>query len=283
MTTALKLKCPAKINLFLKVTNKRDDGFHELESLLAFTDLEDELEVSQADQLQIDISGEFGALIDVADNLFTKILDYFVAEFAISPNLHIKVIKNIPVGGGLGGGSSNAASFMMALNQIFALGLSKSELQKISLKFGSDIAFLFEDHAAIIQGRGDIITPFPKFEPMAALLVNPNIFISTADIFAKFKAAFSDKIAMSDLLQRDILDLTKNLKNDLEFPATCVAPEILTILDALSNAGASISKMSGSGASCFGIFDNEEMLESARQLLSEKFPSFFIKKINIIS
>ena len=233
--------------------------------------------------MKIDISGEFSALIDVKDNLFTKILDYFVAEFDISGNLHIKVTKNIPVGGGLGGGSSDAASFMMALNQLFELGLSKPELQKISLKFGSDIAFLFENSAAIIQGRGDIITPFPKFEPLTALLVNPNIFISTADIFSKFNADFSEKIEISDLLKRDILDLTKNLKNDLELPASLVAPEISNILGELNNCGSSISKMSGSGSTCFGIFDNEDRLESAKKLFTEKYPHFFIKKVNIIS
>lgn len=133
--------CPAKINLFLKVTGKRNDGYHELESLLAFLDLADVLEVKKNAEFELEIDGEFAEFLDQKNNLFTKIIDFFVAEFHIEKNLHIKITKNIPVGGGLGGGSSNAAYFMKALNEIFSLQLSKEKLQEISLNFGSDIAF----------------------------------------------------------------------------------------------------------------------------------------------
>ena len=131
----MKINCPAKINLFLKVLGKKDDTFHELESLLVFTDLLDELEVNKSDKLSIKITGEFAAFLDEKNNLFLDILKYFTQKFKISQNLEIKIVKNIPIGGGLGGGSSNAASFMMTLNEIFALNLSKEELQKNLLKF----------------------------------------------------------------------------------------------------------------------------------------------------
>lgn len=279
----MKTTCPAKINLFLKVLGKRSDGFHELESLLAFTDLCDELSVEKSDELQIEISGKFARFVDPKNNLFTKILDFFSAEFGISKNLKITVVKNIPVGGGLGGGSSNAASFMKILNEIFSLNLSKKELQKISLNFGSDIAFFLEDHASIIKGRGEIIENFSDFAAIPALLVNPEIHLSTAEVFKKFGSNFSKEIPTKDLLEKDIIELIKSLPNDLEKPAISTVPVIGEILEELKNHNADFAEMSGSGASCFGIFLDEKKLEKAATDLSKKFPEFFVKKINILS
>jgi 4-diphosphocytidyl-2-C-methyl-D-erythritol kinase len=276
-------KCPAKINLFLKLTGKRIDGYHELESLFAFLDLSDELFVEKSEEFKLEITGEFAGFLDQKNNLFTKILDYFAAEFYISKNLHIKIIKNIPVGAGLGGGSSNAAYFMMAINEIFELNLSKKELQKISLNFGSDIAFLLENQSSIVKGRGEIIENFPEFEEIPALLINPKISVSTKEIFEKFGGNFSAKIATDELLKKDVFDLVKNFPNDMEKPAISVLPLISEILDCLKKSGAEIAKMSGSGASCFGVFRNEKELELAKSFFREKFPRYFIKKVKIIA
>jgi 4-diphosphocytidyl-2-C-methyl-D-erythritol kinase len=279
----MKFICPAKINLFLKVLGKGSDGYHKLESLFAFTDLVDELEVVKSEQFNIEISGEFAQLLDPKKNLFLTIFKYFSEEFNIDDNLHIKVKKNIPIGGGLGGGSSNAASFMMALNNIFELNLSKERLQEISLKFGSDIAFFFEDRASIIKGRGEKIDNFPEFKALSALLVNPKIHLSTGDIFDNLGQNYSDEIDTAKLLKRDVFDLTESLANDLEASAIRAAPDIKVIIENLKNNGAEISKMSGSGSSCFGVFLNEDDLEHALDFFTEKFPDFFVRKIKICS
>lgn len=275
-------KTPAKINLFLKIVGKRLDGLHEIESLFAFLDLHDELTVKKSDDFKLEVIGEFADLIDKKENLFTKILDFFAIKFSISKNLHIKIIKNIPVGAGLGGGSSNAAFFMQALNQIFALNLSKIELQKISLNFGSDIAFFFENHASIVKGRGEIIENFNEFAPISALLINPKIFISTQEIFKKFKGEFSPKISTEKLLKKDVFYLLNNFSNDLEKPAIAKLETILEIIEILKKSGAKIAKMTGSGSTCFGIFDNEKTLNSAAKSFTKNFPSFFVKKVNIL-
>ncbi len=148
-----KIKCPAKINLFLNIINKRPDGFHELQSLITKIDLFDELAVEKSTKFSLEINGEFAEFIEIHNNLFTKILDYFVKDFHIDSNLKITLQKNIPVGAGLGGGSSNGAYFIKILNEIFALKLSKIEMQKISLNFGSDIAFFFENEVCLMGGR----------------------------------------------------------------------------------------------------------------------------------
>ncbi len=278
-----KFKCPAKINLYLKITGKRPDGFHELESLFAFLDLFDELEVKTSDKLQIDVDGEFFSLLDPKNNLFTQILDFFVDEFDISRNLQIKITKNIPIGGGLGGGSSNASYFIKALNEIFVLNLTKEEMQKISLKFGSDIAFFFEEQASIVKGRGEIIENFGDFKAIPALLINPKIHISTKEIFQKFDGNFSEKIDTKEILQKDVLEMTKIFKNDLEKPAIETDRKILEVINKLKNNKAKIAKMSGSGATCFGIFDSELELKNAAKNISNNHPDFFVKEVKILS
>lgn len=276
-------KCPAKINLFLKLISKRADGFNELESLFAFLDLHDELEVSISKSPKIEITGEFSKILNPKNNLFTKILDFFSDKFGITKNLHIKIAKNIPIGAGLGGGSSDAAYFMKALNEIFKLNLSKEELQKISLNFGSDIAFFFENQASIIRGRGEIITNFPKFKEIPILLINPKIHLSTKDVFKNHDKNFSHKISDLTLQETAVLELIKTLPNDLTKPAISTLPIISEILSEMKNEDAEIAKMSGSGATCFAIFNDENKLENAYKNLVKKFPEFFIKKTAILS
>ena len=275
-----KSLCPAKINLFLKVVGKRPDGFHALESLFALTDLTDELSVEISDNLSIEIDGEFLRFVDSRNNLFVKILDYFVREFGVTRDLKIKVKKNIPVGAGLGGGSSNAAYFIKALNEIFELNLDKKSLQKISLKFGSDIAFFFEEHAALVTGRGEEIEKY-SFSPMNALLIHPKISLSTGEVFRNLNREFSEEIGVNELRKMSIEELL-SLQNDLENPAIAALPLIKDIIDQLTESGADYVKMSGSGSACFGIFYDEEKLVRAEKECSEKFPEFFLKRLHLL-
>ncbi len=273
-----KSLCPAKINLFLKVTGRRADGFHELESLFVFADLFDELSVEVSEKFSLEILGEFAGFVDQENNLFVKILNFFTREFGVTKNLKIKIVKNIPVGSGLGGGSSNAAYFIQALNEIFALNLDKESLQKISLRFGSDIAFFFEDRASIVAGRGEIIENYSEFKPIPTLLLHPKIGLSTKEVFQKLAGDFSEKIGLEKLRKMSIEDFL-NLPNDLEFPAVSALPLIGEIIDQLEKSGADFAKMSGSGSACFGVFSDKEKLLAAEKKMAKKFPNFFCKGI----
>lgn len=276
------IKCPAKINLFLKITGKDENGYHNLESLFALIDLFDELEVTPHNHFELILKGKNTEFIDPKNNLFTQILDYFCQEFDINKNLKITLNKNIPVGGGLGGGSSNAAYFMMALNEIFCLNLSKEKLQKISLNFGSDIAFFFEKTAAIVKGRGQIISQYSTLKPFNILLINPQKHISTKEVFKKFNNNFSNKTSTSILLNEPLENLLK-ITNDLEKPAKEIEPKITQILTSLKKENAQIAKMSGSGSTCFGIFANDKILEKAYHNLKKQFPNFLINKQIILN
>ena len=282
-----KIKCPAKINLFLHITNKRPDGFHELQSLITKVDLFDELSVEKSTKFSLEINGEFAEFIDIKNNLFTKILDYFVKNFNINPNLKITLQKNIPVGAGLGGGSSNGAYFIKILNEIFALKLSKNAMQKISLNFGSDIAFFFEDELCLMSGRGEFLSPISKFKndfkKLKILLINPKIHLSTKEIFQDFaekKYQFSSKISEKIFLENSLPEILQKFNNDLEEPAILKAPAIAEILQNLRKFSPICAKMSGSGSSSFGIFDNDIDLQKTYEFFIKNYPNFFVKKVN---
>ena len=282
-----KIQCPAKINLFLHITNKRLDGFHELQSLITKIDLFDELSVEKSTKFSLEIRGEFTEFIDIKNNLFTKILDYFVKNFRIDPNLKITLQKNIPVGAGLGGGSSNGAYFIKILNEIFALKLSKNDMQKISLNFGSDIAFFFENEACLMSGRGEFLTEISyfknDFENLKILLINPKIHLSTKEIFQDFaqkKYQFSPKISEKFFIEKSLQEILQNFNNDLEEPAISKAPIISEILQNLRKFSPICAKMSGSGSSCFAIFDNEKNLQETYDFFIKNYPNFFVKKVN---
>jgi len=282
-----KIKCPAKINLFLHINNKRPDGFHELQSLITKIDLFDELSVEKSTKFLLEINGEFAEFIDIKNNLFTKIFDYFVKNFNINSNLKITLQKNIPVGAGLGGGSSNGAYFIKILNEIFALKLSKNDMQKISLNFGSDIAFFFENEACLMSGRGEFLSPISQFkndfEKLKILLINPKIHLSTKEIFQDFaekKYQFSSKILEKNFLENSLPEILQKFNNDLEEPAVSKAPSIAEILQNLRKFAPICAKMSGSGSSCFAIFNNDIELQKTYEFFIENYPNFFVKIVN---
>jgi 4-diphosphocytidyl-2-C-methyl-D-erythritol kinase len=282
-----KINCPAKINLFLNITNKRPDGFHELQSLVTKINLFDELSLEKSTKFSLEINGEFANFIDINDNLFIKIFNYFVKNFHIDNNVKIILQKNIPVGAGLGGGSSNAAYFIKILNEIFYLKLSKKAMQKISLNFGSDIAFFFENEPCLMSGRGEFLLPIPQFKndfkKLKILLINPKIHLSTKEIFQDFSQKnhrFSEKFSDQFFLNKSLIEILQKFNNDLEEPAVSKAPIIAEIIKNLQKFSPICAKMSGSGSSCFAIFEDENNLQKSYDFFVKNFPDFFVKKIN---
>jgi 4-diphosphocytidyl-2-C-methyl-D-erythritol kinase len=153
------------------------------------------------------------------------------------------------------------------------------EIRK-SFKIGDHVTYLYSGGTG---GALSIIEEFPQFSPIPTLLINPKISVSTTEIFNKFDGKFSQEIPTKNLLKKDVFDLIENFSNDLEKPAISMLPLISEIIENLKNSGAKIAKMSGSGATCFGIFENKKTLDLAQKILSKKFPEFFIKKSQIRS
>lgn len=279
---SLKLNCPAKVNIFLRVVGKRADGYHELESLFALTDLNDVLEIKKSSNFEIYVDGEFAKFVDPASNLLTKIAQYFQKEFSIDLGLKINLTKNIPVGAGLGGGSSNAAFFVMALNEIYQLELSRQKMSQISLNYGSDIAFFFEESPAFVFGRGEDVRKVKQSKILNSLLVHPKVALSTKQIFETISKNYSKKIGYENLTKSKFDELL-SIPNDLQVGAENQMPIIRELISFLSENGSKYSKMTGSGSACFGIFEDQKKLDLAAENFEKKFANFFVKKIKIFS
>jgi 4-diphosphocytidyl-2-C-methyl-D-erythritol kinase len=275
----MRLKSYAKINLFLEVSDYISP-LHQLHSLMAKIDLYDEIEILPSQQFSLEIFGPYNRAINPKDNLITKVFHLMKKEFSINNKFKVKLTKNIPIGAGLGGGSSNSATIILALNQIFELNLTKEKLREVAFKIGSDVPFFLESRASIVEGGGEKIRTISHNLPkLNLLLINPNKELLTKDVFLKFRKRFFQKKIFQESKKINIFEYLNDHKNDLELPAIELMPEILQITQDLKKQnGCILSRMSGSGATCFGIFNNNESLEKSYLNFSKKYNHYFIIK-----
>ena len=275
----MKLKSYAKINLFLEIYDYIDP-FHQIQSLITKIDLCDNIEILPTENFCLEINGPYKALINPENNIIIKVFDLMQKEFLINNKFHIKLEKNIPVSAGLGGGSSNAAEIILFLNKKFNLNLNKDQLRKIAIKIGADVSFFFENKPVIIEGFGEKIIEIPE-DPinLNILLVSPNKELSTKDVFQNFKKNFFKKKKYNQNIQLKVFGNIKNYQNALEKSAITLMPEIKNILQEISQQdGCILSRMSGSGAACFGIFKNDKYLENAYRYLNFELNNYFVIK-----
>ena len=234
----IKLKAYAKINIYLKVLGKRNDGYHNLESLMVPIDLYDELEFIDNDKDIIESN------IDIENNIMYKAIKYMKETYKINRCVKIKLNKNIPLSSGLGGGSSDLSTTLKGLNLLWNLNLSDEELGEISLLFGSDTLFFIYNKPAIIKGRGEVLE-FVEFMPKDILLFNPKIKVSTKDVFSEYKES-------------------DNGNNDLEMALLRLYPKINDFKKYYENQGLELS-LSGSGSTYFS-FNNTNFISNDNYL-----------------
>ena len=258
---------PAKVNLSLQIGNKRADGYHELASIVGFTEFGDHLtlEISNADQLRL--LGMFSTNITTptSKNLVMKAIHTLRNHNFDIPPLRITIDKQIPVGGGLGGGSSDAATIFLALNDIFNLNLKKSYLENIALQVGADVPVCLNRDFVTMRGIGERVTVIsPSTKPTYVVLTNPNFIMSTKTVFEEF-----DKEPLESILKRPLenwsIEQLLAGGNSLEKPAIKIYPQIGILLNTMKSLyssnkreGLSSVQMSGSGAGCFALFDDAE-------------------------
>ncbi len=271
---SFSVKCFAKINLFLQINSKRSDGYHNLQSLFLPINLHDVLHLKKSSSFSLNVVGKYQNQITTT-NIISEIWQYFINNFALNSNLAITLEKNIPVGAGLGGGSSNGSAFILALNQLFSLNLSTEKLLEISLKFGSDLPFFIIGKPAFVFGRGQEIVPLTKPLPkLPILLINPQINLSTAKVFAN-NINFSQPLAL-DYLQNLSLTNLLALGNNLQDSAIKLAPQIGEVLSCLKKFQPLSATMSGSGSSCFAVFDNQTNCQEAYNFFCNTFTNYLI-------
>ena len=250
-----------KINLGLHITGKRPDGFHSLESVFLKVPLHDVLEVTEQKESDGDSAWSFessGIAFpgDASSNLVIKAYEVLKDLFSLPP-VKIFLHKIIPMGAGLGGGSSDGAFMLKLLNRKFGLNIPASELMELAVKLGSDCPFFIDDDSAYVTGRGEVTEPFPvNLKDYFIVLVNPGIHVGTAEAFGMIKPQ-SNRPDIRRILEKDIQEWKDDLINDFEKPVANKYPEIMRIKQRLHDAGALYSSMTGSGSTVFGIFKDK--------------------------
>ena len=290
MTTAdgaaLTVDARAKINLALHVTGRRGDGYHLLDTLVTFATFGDRLTFAEADADRFTLSGRFADAVPRGDepdrgNLVLKarnlLREYAEAEGFSATPVHIHLEKQLPPASGIGGGSADAAATLRGLARLWRL---PGEMPaSLALSLGADVPMCLAGKPLFARGIGDAITPAIGFPRLFLVLVNPLHQVSTPEVFRALEHRDNPPILSDAAMPQqaeDWLDLIKSARNDLQFPASRIAPVIFAVTDALAATGAELVRMSGSGATCFGLYPDLASAETAARNLEAAYPDWFV-------
>ncbi len=264
----MKLRSPAKVNLYLEVLEKRPDGYHEIQTLMQRVDLFDEVEICLGGRgIQLVCEGE--AIPGKMENLACRAARSFFEEFGIQGNLQIHLEKRIPVAAGLGGGSSNAATVLMGLNDLLLPGGDRERLMALGAKIGADVPFFIFQQPALARGIGERLVAVSLPRSLWFLLLVPSFRISTAWAYAAYDRISHKKrepLQIKDSYP-ELVDLLPVLQNDLEFAALPRHPQIARMKEELIAGGAKGALMSGSGPVIFGIFASKKEAQETEKAI----------------
>ncbi len=279
--TAIVQPAPAKLNLTLHVTGRRADGYHELDSLVAFADLHDTVSVRPAGEISLRVEGPFApALADETDNLVLKAARALAAAANVSDGAAIGLTKRLPVAGGIGGGSADAAAALRALAILWKIDLGAPGLSGLAMALGADVPVCLAGRAAYMSGAGERLDPAPPLPPAALVLANPMRELSTRAVFDAFGGAFTaaDRFERAPADAGELAELLAPRRNDLTQAARSCLPEIGAVLDALNAApGALLARMSGSGATCFALFEGDAEADRAAAAIASAHPGWWVR------
>lgn len=285
--TALSRLAPAKINLFLHVTGKRPDGYHVLESLAVFAQDEaacDRVTAAPAEDISLSIGGPQAKILqaDHADNLVLRaaaLLQPMNLQTGAAKGAALGLAKTLPVASGIGGGSADAAAALHCLRALWQIELDDDSLGRAALKLGADVPVCLQGRAMLMQGIGDSLTPVPDLPAFWLVLANPGVALATKDVFSALGGQFgpAQPFERRPDSAADLAILLRARRNDLEAPARFLAPEIDPVLAALRvQAGCLLARLSGSGATCFGLFAEKKEADFAARNLSRAYPRWWV-------
>ncbi len=267
----MKIEAYAKVNLVLEVFARRDDGFHALRSVVVPVSLSDTLDIVEDEAISSDSP--------FADDLCVKAARELAAATGTQKGARISVIKRIPAGGGLGGGSADAAAVLRALNNLWRLDLTREQLAQIGARVGSDVPALALGGAVLMEGRGEKVSKIGHIAPLNLVLATPNVFSSTKEVYSLYDNSFIAPIAQREnfcyhmctaLKRGNFEEVASCVVNDLASPARELHPEIAKAAAALQSAGAVGVTVSGSGSTVFGLVPSEAQGRQIAALLSAK-------------
>lgn len=282
MTVAV-VEAPAKVNLSLHVVGRRDDGYHLLDSLIAFAGVGDTLTAAPADSLSLHVNGPFAealaaALPAGAENIVLKAARRLAEAAGVPPRARLTLTKRLPVAAGIGGGSADAAAALLALCRLWDVAPARDDLMALALALGADVPICLHGRAANVSGVGEGIADAPALPPAWLVLVNPLVAVSTPEVFRARRGRFNQAAPLTEA-PADAAALAEALReraNDLTKAAVSLAPEIGTVLvDIGALPGCLLARMSGSGATCFGLFAAEAEARAAAATLAQSRPEWW--------
>jgi len=265
---SLTLLAPAKVNYLLEVIRRRPDGYHDLRMVMQRVNLCDTITITLTESLDLKVTCGKTGVPDGPGNIAWKAARAMLDLTDHGSGAVIDITKNIPVAAGLGGGSSDAATVLMGMNDLLGLGLSEQRLMEIGVTLGADVPFFIFQKTALAEGIGEELTPMPSMPVAWVLLVNPGVHVSTAWVYRSLqltKRAGLDKLPE---LFRSIDDICSIFSNDLEAVTIPAFPVIAEIKESMLREGAAGAMMSGSGPTVFGLFRDRESAERARTVLT---------------
>jgi 4-diphosphocytidyl-2-C-methyl-D-erythritol kinase len=280
---------PAKVNLALHVTHRREDGYHDLESLVVFADVAVELEATPADADTLTVSGPFAKALGVGEtNLVTRAVAAFRDRWpdAVGTGLALHLTKNLPVAAGIGGGSADAAAALRLMAGLSNRPIAVSDLADMAATLGADVPACLVSTPLVARGVGEVLAPLPEFPACHIVLVNPMVPLATADVFRRLRA--HDNYPLPELPS----PLTRpaqlgiwlaETRNDLQPPAVKLVPAIGDIVAHLAEAqGCMLARMSGSGATVFGLFGSSGQAHQAAQVMRAANPDHWVAAAPLI-
>jgi 4-diphosphocytidyl-2-C-methyl-D-erythritol kinase len=285
----LSVFAPAKINLFLHITGRRPNRYHDLQSLVAFADIGDQLEMSLAPAFQFEVGGPYAKKFQDTDlsaegsstNLVVQALHKMAAHLDRSLDLHVRLVKNLPLAGGIGGGSADAAAALWGALKLWDVRVDAAALKPVIQSLGADVPVCFAGVNSMVFGIGEILHPVQALAEMPILLVNPNKPCPTQDVFGHFKGPFRGTVDAPENLSNaaDLVSFLKAQDNDLYDAACQIVPDIQNVIQTLrSEKSCLLARLSGSGATCFGLFEHEVMARLAAQNIKKNNPDWWVQQ-----
>ena len=261
---SIDLLSPAKINLALHVVAKRPDGYHELSMIMARISLYDDIKLTLADE-GVSLSCNLSSVPHGEDNIAWKAASTLIREKKLDTGVHIDIRKRIPMGGGLGGGSSNAAAVLMGLNSLTGEKAGKDELMKMGLGLGADVPFFIFQKAALAEGVGEKLVEVEGFPQVWLVLINPGIHVPTGEIFGQLNLGLTKEGKNLNITRfnRDLSTVRSIMTNDLENVTFKIYPEVQEAKSLLLKYGAMAALMSGSGSTVFGLYEDRNKAENS--------------------
>lgn len=278
-TSPITVEARAKVNLYLHVVGKRPDGYHLLDSLIAFGGAADTLTFALAPTLSLTVDGPTAALLPAGETNIVERAARLLAEAAgIPAAAAIHLTKRLPVAAGIGGGSADAAAALTGLSRLWGVHLPADRMAALALSLGADVPMCLDGRALTVSGVGEVLAPAPKLPPVWILLVNPMVPCHTPAVFKARQGGFGEPDPLTEA-PKDAADLARALAgraNQLTEAAIGVVPDIARVLDAISaQTGCLLARMSGSGATCFGLFARAEDADDAAQAIKKMHPNWW--------